>query len=274
MTDTINEDFVGIHLDAGGSWSFIFPGEIERISEQINRFETVTHELFAVCEDFIRPTELEYSVQTFAEDGPIRAIHSRDNTATVDLVSVERKTIADENGLTADDIPFESYTHQSEDIYGIGDIEVTQAQTWLTLNDYEGWIDRTDDQHVKPARYDKVYDGRAKHDPIEIRFDYRATPKQSADTNSTFGINIKSPSDIWFEDTAIGQTNRRRLEAFFEQIIDRFNIVDTMVLSRNLIGCCGSSSRLICIPDTRIGGFFAIDYQSDEYTNEPRVARK
>lgn len=45
MGENVNEDFVGIHLDSGGSWSFVIPGEMERISEQIDRVELEMIEL-------------------------------------------------------------------------------------------------------------------------------------------------------------------------------------------------------------------------------------
>lgn len=232
MTDKINEDFVGIHLDSGGIWTFIIPGKVEHISECIDRFEEIAYGVFNACEGFIRPTEIGYSVQTYSDDGPLESVNSMNDTADVELLSVERKTIVNESGLTAEDIPFESYAHQDEGVRRIGDIVSTRTQTHLKLNAYDGWVDQTDERYVKPARFDEVYNGKAKHDPIGIRLDHGTTSASTADANSTFGIAIESPTDIWFEETPIGRTNRRQLETLFERLFERFDVVDTDVTSR------------------------------------------
>jgi hypothetical protein len=232
MTIEINEDFIGTHSDSGGIWTFIIPGEIAYISESIDRFATVAHDLFAACEGFIRPIELEYPVQTYSKDGPIESIHPMNETTDVEILSVERKTIADESGLTADDIPFKSHNQQGEGVNYIGEMESVHTESFFTVKDYDGWIDRTNTQYVKPARLDKIYDGQATHDPIGIRLGHRAIPARTADTNSTFGISIESSTDVWFEETPVGRANRHRLEAFFERLFERFNVVDTMVTGR------------------------------------------
>lgn len=232
MTDNINRDFVGIHLDAGGTWSFGIPIEIERISESFNRFEGVARKLFGAFEGFIRPTELEYSVQTYSRDGPIGLINPINEQVDMEMLSVERNTIVDESGLTADDLPFESYTNQREGVRCIGDIESTRTQTRLTLNDYDGWIDRTTDQYAKSARLNTVYDEQAKHDLIGIQLYHMLSSACTDDRSTEFVISIASPSDIWFEETPVGRANRRRLEAFFERLFERFDIVDTSVTSR------------------------------------------
>lgn len=236
MTDEINKDFVGIHLDSGGTWSSIIPGKIERISGQIDRVECIAHQLFGACEGFICPTEIEYSIRIYSEDGPIESIDPMDDTANIELLSTERKTITDEDGLSAEDIPFGAYAHQ-DDICFIGDIEIIQASVSLKLHEYDGWIDRTDDQYVKPARLSTVYDGQAKHDPVAIRLYH--IPASHADTSIDFVISIISPTNVWFEETPVGRANRRRLKAFFERLFGRFDIIDTTVTAK------GKNERMI-----------------------------
>lgn len=231
MDDKINEHFVGVHPDSGGIWSFTLPGEIARISESIGRVEDIVHELFDACEGFIRLTGIEYFIWTYSGDGPVESIDPRNEIADVKLLSSEKKELSDDIGLTADDIPFESFVDRSENFYFISEIESTRVQTRIRLSNYDGWVDRTNNQYVKPARLRKVYDGQAKRDPIAIRLYHIPVSSQTLGTNMGFVISISSPTNIWFEETPIGRVNRRRLEAFFERLYDRLDIVDTTVTS-------------------------------------------
>lgn len=236
MANGINKDFVGVDIDSGGHWSFIVPSGIARISECVNNFEVATHELFAACEGFIRPTEIEYSVRKYSSDGRIGLTDPDPDTEGVELQSVERKTIADESGLADTDIPFNSYTQhnqaQNEGVYFIGDIEFTRAQTLLTLNDYDGWLDRTDEQYVKPTRRGKVLNEQIEYDPINIHLSHMAASAQTSDPDMEFVIRLTSSTDIWFKETRIGRANRRRLETFFKRLLEQFDVVDISITPR------------------------------------------
>jgi hypothetical protein len=50
-----------------------------------------------------------------------------DEAIDLELLSVERESIVDESGPTADDVPFESYGHRDIGVCYIGDIEYTRA---------------------------------------------------------------------------------------------------------------------------------------------------
>lgn len=226
MTETVNEDFVGLHHDDGGNWLFTVLGEIEYISDYLDRFEDIIGEMFAAWEGFIRPIEIEYSVQTYSGDGPIEKIHPTKETADVELQSVERETVIDENGLTASDIPFGSYGRQDETVQCIGEIELIRAQVYLELNGYEGWLDRTDERYIKPARFGEAFDKPAKRDPIGGRFHHASPGTVVTDPRSVFLLSIGSTTDLWFEETPIGRANRQRLEAFFARLYDQINISD------------------------------------------------
>ncbi len=88
----------------------------------------------------------------------------------------------------------------------------------------DGSIELT--QKVKVARYSEVFESQAPFDPIGIMIVPWAIPLDSGDASYRFTIYISTTTDIWFEQTSIGQENRRRLESFFERVFDNISVFD------------------------------------------------
>jgi hypothetical protein len=235
MGDKINEDFVGIHLESGGSWVFTIADKIGYISEANILLEEIICKLFNACETFIHPTEVECSIRLYSKDISIKSIDPSITNPKTELKSVDDTSITNENGLTVNDIPFRSSIQQSEynDVQIIANLKFNGIKSRIKLSDNDGWIDSKNNHLVKPARFDEIYDGQADYDPIEIQI--RHIPSSAVDSNANigFGIHLISRTDIWFEETPIGQANRHRFEAFIKRLFEEFDIIDTEVVSRH-----------------------------------------
>ncbi len=231
VIDEINNSFVGMYHDAGGGWGLKTPGKVSRSSELYDRFIDVTQVVLEACEGFIRPTELEYSLRKYSADGPIESIGPTDNSYKSNLISNERHTMADDCGVSIEDLTSNLDECQKEDICVIGDIESTRENVYITLRDYEGWINRGHRERIKPAKYNQIYEGEAYHDPIGFHIRHYTTSSKSTPRRSQFALHVNTSTDIWFKETPVGRANRTRLVEFFEELYEELEIVDAVVTS-------------------------------------------
>lgn len=226
--DGINTDFVGVQIDAGGSWSFFIPSDARRLSDCLSEFASISERLFDACEGFLQPVEVEYSVKRYSGDGPVSVLFDGGDRREAALLESDRHRIVDEDGVS--EVPIQTHRIDGEEVACVGDIEFVRSRARIYLEEFDGWVDRGSNR-IKTTRFGEVLSS----DPTEDIFFLTVThlkASQNPDLESGYHLSVGTYTDLWFEDTEIGEVNRRRLTDFFGRLVDSFEFVEIRVDSK------------------------------------------
>lgn len=171
----------------------------------------ICEQFFQTFDEFLTPTEVEFHIPCFPLGYELPASISDDTK-----LKTAQKTFRNSNGIGF------------EDVLSATDIEDCPAR-WLPRITFNGTrvLIELEDGPVLADRTNHTVEYKKKQsvgqdptrDPIELVLLHGPNNwVSSSDSEFATSIIVRTLSDIWFEDSKIGQENARNLAAFLERI--------------------------------------------------------
>lgn len=205
-----SNNHIAISTASGVVWDFVIPAEEMMCSEQATEMTTLVKQLFDTFETFLTPIELEYGIALYAED---RIPPFGDET--VEPVETIRRKLRDETGVTASDFVTSTRVAQSGARF-MPRIPISHNRLQMWFGDDDQFVDRTDCvSYLKgePVNWEPTWD------PIELVVLYVPNSHHERSCSEyTFRIRVSLHSDVWIEQTELGDRNREYLSQFLERI--------------------------------------------------------
>jgi hypothetical protein len=205
-----NRQHVAIDPDYNTFWGFILPAEAETCSQEVEEFTSNCTNLFGTFNDFLVPIELQYYIRLYATDEQIPWESEAEPIDTIE------RTLIDNDGIDVDDFVTSTQVER-EGAPWIPQIEFDRNKVRVRLETGDHLSDRTNRctryQHGEPLERESSWD------PITISISH--TPNRSypdVDSEYIYQVGFYLQSDLWFEETEIGEKNRDYLSAFLERV--------------------------------------------------------
>lgn len=208
-----NESFVANRGDIETAWvfkAFSDAGPSGNVEESLSLCE----QLFAAFDGLVFPTRLEYVLWVAGTD------------------SDEKVPIADEiesvGGITSDELVAEFQSHEGSEGGTFRRLTIDGTRTRIDLVDGEHLIDLTSDRY-RSWTDDGIGDQPPAEDPFKIEVFYNEGP---GDAPNYYQIVVRTYTDIWFEDTEVGERNRKRLATALDSLYGRIDAKSAELDSR------------------------------------------
>jgi hypothetical protein len=204
-----NRDFIEIDTDVGAFWCFTIPSNATNCTEATE--ETIEHcrELFRCFDGFIIPTRIECTLLYYdGEETDPRRISREEFTDR------ERPSVQSEDGISFDQFS-DIIPGESTDPMCIATVDFKHNNIAVHLKDEVSFIGQAGQSHSQLRPSDPYLD------PLRITLRYFPNREQpDINTKGFHQIMIKANSDIWFEQSEIGENNRELITDFFNSIVD------------------------------------------------------
>lgn len=208
-----NRDHLAIQPDLECQWVFIVPSDVKYCSEQSSEMLETCTTLFEDFQNFITPTAIDYNLFLFSEDIPVPV----ENTDTDEKIDMLEQQLEKDLGLESRDL-IDSISRSGNHVYWIPFTNFHRNKVQIWLMDRDQKINRNDS--CIAYRNGGQLDRKPMLDPLKLDVWHVPTEKGiSHSTDFEFQITIQLHSDIWFEKTDIGNTNRKYLRSFFKRIV-------------------------------------------------------
>ena len=216
-----NRTVVAILEDPRGSWTFCFPSTAMTVRNGKNELLTACDLLFSAFEDFVIPTRVSVNVQKYPRDTSIECYFNLQGDD--ELLDTDKYKLSDPAGVSSQMIR-DVIPENPEFDYNISRVVVERANIRCFLTDGDIYVNRTENS----ARYhadEVVADRDGVSDPLNISLLFRRNfGIKEIDSEGIIFVRVVTWTDIWFEDTEIGRKNKKRLQAFFEQITGKLSV--------------------------------------------------
>lgn len=222
-----NNEFLAVYPDKSATyWAFIIPSAARtcenQADEMLSRYETIA----STFEEFIKPTRIELLINR-VQTGHVLPASIEDSewlgTSTTELKNT--------NGISSAEVRDASTISDPGDRW-IPRIFVPSARVKVRLADGDLWADRTD--HTVEYRNGDPLDREPTVDPIQVSLLHHQNQSYPG-VSSEFvnSVKITPFSDIWFEETEMGSTNREYLRAFLQRVDEALNVEEIDRVSAN-----------------------------------------
>lgn len=205
MSSGKNESFVANRGDIETKWIF------EKLSDDnstanVREFLSVLNHLFNALDGFVYPTNIEYVLWVLGSnsDEPV--------PVTGEIESPD--------GITASELTAEIQGHSETGAGTVRRLTINENKTRIKLDDGEYLIDTCSNQYRTWMDGD-VLEQPPAEDLLNIDIFYA---NKSDNEPHNYQIIIKTYTDIWFEDTKIGERNRERLTDALDQFCDAIDV--------------------------------------------------
>lgn len=232
-----NIDFLAYTPQYESRWNFFIRGKTRKASGIIDEILDVTEKVLEAGKDFFIPTMIEYNLLTYSEDFPANDVFSSSDAYIKHLKYLKRK-LESEEGLS-----FQEFT---EDVRSIrpsknvgGDIRRMEisGKTRFNLKGKDVYIDCSskglyvDPDYEEALSPQRVMDSLPLSNPFYITLFHYSSKEGGQYLKSSdptyYHIVFWTWTNIWFEDTEIGLTNRNRLRNFLRKMYENFDVVFT-----------------------------------------------
>ena len=208
-----NQSFVANRVNIDTMWIFKVRSDAEP-STNVEEAISLVGNIFISFDDFIFPTSTEY-VLWVPQSGL-----SENVPATGEIES--------SNGITADELITELRRQTGDGIGTFRRLTIDGNLTRIFLEDGEHLIDSTSNRYQQWAR-----DGILEQPPAEdiFRIDVFYSDS-SGEKYGSYQIVVRTYTDIWFEETEIGERNRERLAVALDRLFDTIDADSVQFESR------------------------------------------
>lgn len=225
----VNDNKIAVNSEYGASFSLLLKSSASDLEESVEQTIETHDRIRRLTDDLLRPTAVEYAVNVFDEPHAVAGvIHPREGVAPNEVI---RRSLSDPRGVDGTQIrdDFENLEHDGYAL--MREIEWTRCKTLVTLDDGEHWVDR-DSSRVQKHRHGEWL-GAARVDPISIRIRHIHTP-QTVDSSapSLFALVVSVNTDLWFDETVVGETNRPRLQSVLNSLVTDPDLVEVRLEPR------------------------------------------
>ena len=87
-----------------------------------------------------------------------------------------------------------------------------EGETFITLSDYEGYVNRNDTDLYRPGERDGLKNETPRADPLTLKVSNREAPvSRDIGTARAYEVILNTVTDIWFDETLAAKENRERL---------------------------------------------------------------
>ncbi|ETA67554.1 hypothetical protein MettiDRAFT_0981 [Methanolobus tindarius DSM 2278] len=203
----------------------------------IDEILAITEKVLEAGKDFFIPTMIEYNLRTYSKDFPANDVFSSSEVHTKCLNFLERK-LESEEGLSFQDFKEDVQSVKSLDLVGgeIRRIEIS-GKTRFNLKGKDMYIDCSSTGLYAYPNYEEVLspqqvvDSLPSSNPFEITISHDGLKNKNQHVESSdpafYKILFWTWTNIWFEGTEIGLTNRNRLRNFLRKMYENFDVVFT-----------------------------------------------
>ena len=229
MNSGKNQSFVANRVDIDTMWVFKAVSEAEP-SANVEEAVSLVDDLLASFDGFVYPTNTEY-VLWVPEAGS-----DEDVPVTGEIESP--------NGLTTDELTTELREYTDGRPGTFRRLTIDGNRTRIDLEDGEHLIDATSDRYRQWTRK-----GFLEQPPAEDVFRIDVFYNDGSDAESNYyQVVARTYTDIWFEDTEIGERNRERLATALSQLYEAIGAdsveLDSRFISEHTLKQRGFSNLL------------------------------
>lgn len=196
-----NESFVANRVDIDTAWVFKTLSDAEP-SANVEEAVSLVDDLLASFDGFVYPTNTEYVLWVPEADS------DEDVPVTGEIESP--------NGLTTDELTTELRDYTDGGPRTFRRLTIDGIRTRIDLEDGEHLIDATSDRYRQWTR-----EGVLEQPPAEDLFRIDVLYSDGSGSNSNYyQVVVRTYTDIWFEDTEIGERNRERLATALSRLYE------------------------------------------------------
>lgn len=188
-------------------WWFEIRSDVDSCAGAMEETKHLCEKLFDAFEDFITPITVDYYILCYEEAtrNPYRS-DSDDYSEQID------RTISNGNGLDFSDFVNSIPNNLTGDCR-ISGIKFTQANVQVVLQD--GVYSLGEHKHSSNREF------QPHTDPLRINLLHLPNKDISGQyPNGHYRISISARTNIWFEESDIGQKNRDILGSFFDRLVN------------------------------------------------------
>ncbi|ETA67551.1 hypothetical protein MettiDRAFT_0978 [Methanolobus tindarius DSM 2278] len=208
-----------------------------KISEFVDEMLDVVGKVLDGGKGFFIPTTVEYSLLTYSEDFPVNTAFSSSEASVNHLEYLERK-IESEEGIFFQDLKEDVQNFKTSDIVGadIRRIEIS-GKTRFNLKEKDMYIDCSSKGLYADPDYKEVLSPQQVRDSLPLSNSFYISIFHDGLKSENQHVEISDPAyykvvfwtwtNMWFEDTEIGLTNRNRLRNFLRKMYENFDVVFT-----------------------------------------------
>lgn len=213
MTDQQQECIPHTHKDT--VWEFTIPIREEDDAAVLERTLSIFETVMAMAEGFIKPTQISPLVFPIDEERlTVQELCEVEHCNSLDMILAADSVIAPEEVTGA--IRAVRGGPASPKI--VTKIRLEETAVLFTTKSGKSWLDRS-----SPAFCLESEDTVAPDDPIWITIGCAARS-----TLQQYSVRVFTNSNIWFEDSQIGERNRERLAEFLEGLASRLDYDDVI----------------------------------------------
>lgn len=209
-----NRRHVAVHVDRESSyWALLVPSDVDTCEEQATEMTARCKQLFETFEDFITPTAVEFYVHCFPRGQKLPVSVNGE-----DLLESIHRQVRDEEGIGLQAV------QKATRVQG-------QRSRWIPRMGFDGTKVKVDLEQgpVLADRRRRTVEYRSKRpteadptrDVLELVLLHGPNNRHpEIESDYVTRVLVHTLSDIWFEDSALGRANARRLKEFLERIED------------------------------------------------------
>lgn len=207
-----NRDHVAIYPSTEALyWAFVCPSSAQTCAEQAVEMKTRCEALFESFGEFVVPTELSYHVHSFPEGYELPA-----STEDRERVEVQERQLQSEDGIAVEEF-LDSAAVAGQYARWIPIVEFDRLKVKVRLEQGEVYADR--EHHCVGYDGGESLDETPIWDPLTVRIALHPNTSHSEiDAEYLTSLTVTPRSDLWFEDTDIGEANRMLLSDFLERV--------------------------------------------------------
>lgn len=218
--NSTTEPSVKVSTDYGVAWTFVTGVDKTTHANQAKEMTNICTKLFKSFEEFLTPISISYNIQKYPEDH--NSWEKKKHINPVDSWKHELSNISDVVDLDL----IGSTQFDRSGVLSIPRVRFERNNIKIRFEDGDKNIERNDCIQYSGG---KPIDIKPTWDPLDLTISYYQN-NGNYDVNSdfVFTVHLGVRSNIWFEQTDWGETNRMYLSAFFDRIVDEISVEKTI----------------------------------------------
>lgn len=215
----MNKDHVAIKPDLDMNWTFLVPSTASTCSEEAREMTETSSLFFQTFGKFVVPVEATLYLQTFPAGSSVPTSERGDPEKRINSQEI---TEFDSEGIEFTDLFSEC--DSTNLAYYIPEIQINRVKVNMRLQSGDVFVDRNN--HSVTYNVNTPQDRAPTYDPLYFELTHLANLDDIVDTDFVLVLRVRTKTDIWFEETGIGESNRKRLRAFLKRIESTLPVQD------------------------------------------------
>lgn len=219
-----NHSFVAIDPQLECSWKYVLPAKSEYASGTVREMPSISLQVFELIEDFVHPLHMTHAIGTSSTNYQTATLF---DSGTATSLDVSRESIRDDTGISYSDFAQRINKYQVDKgrtkVLTLIILDKTRAK--IRLKDGDHYISRSS-KEAKIWR-NKVVQGDLMNDPLSIELRFNRPRGKSSE--ACYLLTVSTATDIWFEDTEFGRTNRERLSRLLRGLYENLEVLNVEV---------------------------------------------